>query len=180
MNQINLLPWREQIRKTKKVYFGISLLGAILLAMFFVFVTHVYYNRMISDQQERNIFIQKEIDNEKTSLAALEKKMGNYRSIESQIQLRIALRKQSNDAIEFLNEIATIVPSTILIKKISKKGDNIILDGKAESSAQITLFMKNIDDSPIFQHPVLSEISEDEANKNTAGNFQLKMQQNSR
>ena len=61
MAQINLLPWREELRKEQQRQFltilGLSavLMGLILLAV------HIQIAGMISNQQSRNDFLKKEI-----------------------------------------------------------------------------------------------------------------------
>ena len=54
MPRINLLPWREEERKTRQKDFGIAAVGALLGGIAVVMLTMLAYSQMISAQEARN------------------------------------------------------------------------------------------------------------------------------
>ena len=62
MARINLLPWRAERRKQRQREFGIMLgmaaLGGLLLSLLIWF----YYDMQVSGQNDRNAYLQTEID----------------------------------------------------------------------------------------------------------------------
>ena len=76
MARINLLPWRETLRKKRQRDFGVSIGIALLAVAAAAAGTHFYVDGMIQHQQERNAILKNEIkamDRQIKSIEALEK-----------------------------------------------------------------------------------------------------------
>lgn len=177
MPQINLLPWREQAKKAKKIRVALYLAGFICLTLLFVLILHIYYDILIYNQESRNDFLQSEMTEEGAQLLALKKKKEKQTAIISELRFVISLREKSYSAVNLLDELVRVVPEGVSFNKIIRNGNNIVILGKAQSEVQITLFMKNITKSVVFKQPVLTQISSKE---NVSGNetyFQLKIEQ---
>lgn len=54
MAQINLLPWREQLREERKQRFLASLVGVLVIAAGLVFLGDRYFQAAIEQQSARN------------------------------------------------------------------------------------------------------------------------------
>ena len=61
MPRINLLPWREELRKQRQKEFGIMAGLAVVLMACVVGITHMQVAAMISYQDQRNRFLDSEI-----------------------------------------------------------------------------------------------------------------------
>ena len=61
MPRINLLPWREQQRKERKLAFFVALGGAAIGALLVAFAGYLLVNSMISAQERRNERLRVEI-----------------------------------------------------------------------------------------------------------------------
>lgn len=61
MAQINLLPWREQLREERKQRFLASLMGVLVVAAGLVFLGDRYFQGAIEHQNARNEFIKKKL-----------------------------------------------------------------------------------------------------------------------
>src|SRR5579864_4274894 len=61
MPRINLLPWREEERKERKVKFMVALGAAALAACFMTFAIYLLYGSMIDSQERRNERLRTEI-----------------------------------------------------------------------------------------------------------------------
>lgn len=62
MARINLLPWREAERKERQKEFGLMVLAGALLSAFVVFGIHLLIQSQIEAQNQRNAYLQREID----------------------------------------------------------------------------------------------------------------------
>ena len=72
MPRINLLPWREELRKQKKAEY-LAILGvcaALAVAMWFA--VHLYFGELINQQNARNAFLQQQITALDKKIAKLE------------------------------------------------------------------------------------------------------------
>lgn len=183
MTQINLLPWREQRKLIQKNKFILLLVSFVGITIFIIVALHFYMSTMISQQNQNNDFLQAEITKEQNIIESLKKKKKEQENLTTKIQFIFSLRTMDYQAVEFLNELVHIIPESVFLTKISREGNDITLSGTASSNLQITLFMKNLSKSTIFDQPILTEMS-DQENK-TAGQeasviekrFQLKVKQ---
>lgn len=177
MTKINLLPWREQARRARKLQFVYILAGAIGIAILFIVILHLYYNMLIGHQQSRNIFLQTQIDREQTTLGILAKKKKEQTVVDTELHFIFGLREKSYQAVRLLDELPRIVPEGLSFNNIARTSKGIILIGKAQSNLEITLFMKNIAKSKIFKQPELTNITGKESAVGEERSFELKVEQ---
>lgn len=176
MTQINLLPWREQLRQIKRMNFVIILGCFIVVTLFLVFISHMYLSGIIGNQQQLNAYLQSDFDKEQVELGALNKKKQEQKTVNTELHYILSLRENSYQAVRLLDELVKIVPDAVSLNKISRQGNSIILIGKAESNLQVTLFMENMAKSNFFRQPVLTEISSKENSAGEERYFQLKVE----
>ena len=61
MPRINLLQWREELRKQRQQAFYMAILGSVLLAGILVAATSAYFQGKIEHQEARNKYLEDEI-----------------------------------------------------------------------------------------------------------------------
>lgn len=176
MITINLLPWREEVRKAKIIRAGLIAAGFALVAMAIVLSLHIYLSVLISNQQKKNDYLQSVINSEKIELTSLNDKKKQVEAIQSEIQHIVSLRKTSYQSIKLLDTLPRIIPDSVTLTKITKEQSNITLYGKSKSNIQITYLMKTIANMPIFKKQELIEITERKEAGDEGRFFQIKMQ----
>lgn len=176
MPQINLLPWREQVRQEKKIRFIIALSSFVAMAVLFVIMAHFYIDTLINAQAVRNNFLQTELDQERGQLTILNKKEKEQETIAKDLKFITSLRGDSYRIISVLDEITRILPDAIVFDKIIRKGKTFTLIGKARSNMQITLLMESMSKSDFFEQPVLTQITGKESDLGEQRYFELKVQ----
>ena len=177
MVQINLLPWKEQERQVELVIFSLKLLVSALAALFCVFLCHVYFDQVIHYRQKRNDFLQAELNQTQVELAALEKQQEQETALLDKMHFIINLRNQNYKIVRLLDALAVLTSPTVSLTKIIRDKDNITLEGVAQSDIEITLFMKNLARSSIFDEPVLTGIGPKKTGEIIQRFFQLKLTQ---
>lgn len=177
MTQINLLPWREEERQTKKIIFGITLAGFIVLTIVTILFIHIYLKLEINTQKERSGYLQSVMDQTQSEITALKAKEKKQALIQSKINLVINLRKKSFDAVRLLNLLIAAVPKTIVLEKVSREGNIITIGGFTDSDLQTTLFMRNIAAFKDFKQPVLNVINMQKSQTEDIRHFQIKVEQ---
>lgn len=175
MTQINLLPWREMARQAKKLRFAATIAAFIALSLFFVFLVHLYIEAFIISQEHTNTYLQSQLDKEQTTLTTLAKEKQEQAAIYSELHFLFALREDSYKAVGILDQLARVVPDAVSLSKISRAGNSLTIEGRAQSNLQVTLFMENIAKSHFFKQPVLTEISTKENSSGDERTFQLKV-----
>lgn len=177
MIKINLLPWREQARKKAQHRF-LVIAGAFAgLGVFSTLFFHMHYSSAISHQLKRNTFLQQFLDQESNQLMTFNKQKKDLAEIDGQLHFIFHLRESSYRAVRLLNELVIVNPDSVTLYKIVRRGNTVLVFGRAKSNLQITLFMKNIEKSKFFNQPVLTDISGKDSSVGEDRNFQLKMEQ---
>lgn len=177
MGQINLLPWREEARKVKQIYFALTLLAAVLVAVVIMLFVHLWMGAKLHHYAIRSVFLQSEITQESTLFDTLKKKKEDQMTLESRVEYIFQLRANSFNAVRLLDELVTLIPRSVSMDKIVREGNHITLTGKAQAELQITLFMKNLTQSPYFKNPKLTQMSVKKDSVGDEHDFELKVDQ---
>ena len=155
MTKINLLPWREDLRKKKQKDFINAGVLVALIGILSVVLAHSYIEQLKIYQNQRNQLLQNEI-------TLLDKKIVEIKDIEAkkkQLQTKIKLIEQLQEsrhqAVHLLDEISKIMPEGVFLTKLTQSGHELTFEGKSESNAQISAFMRTIEASLWLQKPTL-------------------------
>lgn len=177
MAHINLLPWREELRKQKQREFGLMALGGVVVAGLVVLLSHLHVDGMIQDQNQRNDFLQAEIK-------VLNKRIGRIQEIEAMKQDLLArmnviqeLQSSRPESVHLLDELVRTLPDGVYLNKFTQKHRQLIMDGSAQSNARVSDYMRNIDSSEWFTSPRLGQIKTTEVDRRRIANFSMRGQQ---
>lgn len=165
MTQINLLPWREEARLAKKLRFLILFAAFFVATILLFLLVHFIMTALISRQQSINTYLQNRLDQEKAATVTLNTKKLDMGLREFQLVTAYRIQNQSFKAVSLLNALATNIPDGVNLTKVEKVNDQITLEGQAQSNLEVTAFIKNLENTGKFNQPVLTSISDIEANK---------------
>ncbi|MDD2723094.1 MAG: PilN domain-containing protein [Methylovulum sp.] len=178
MAKINLLPWREELRKQKKQDFLNSLALGALVSIMILGIIHSYYEGLKSYQERRNKLLQDEI-------ALLDKKITDINSIEekkskllAKIDLLQKLQESRPEIVHLFDEIPKITPDGVFLTKFTQLGTDLAFEGKSQSNARVSAMMRNIEASQWLNSPSLNIIKvPDKANLDLLSDFTLHAKQ---
>jgi type IV pilus assembly protein PilN len=158
MAKINLLPWREELRQEKKKEF-LSLMGlCTLLTLIGVGLVHLYIDGLKEHQVRRNKLLQDEIAVLDTKIVEV-KNIGERKSkLLSKIDVVQRLQESRPEIVHLFDEIPRVVPDGVFLTKISQVGAGLTFDGKTQSNARVSSFMRSVEASSWLQSPKLSVI----------------------
>lgn len=159
MMQINLLPWREQLRTEKKIHLLVLSLGFLGLTLFTLLIFHFYHTSLVKKERELTDYLQLQINQEQTLLNNLNAKRGQIKTLQDKINFITHIYAQNYKAVRLLNELVRFIPSYISIEKVSRQGDKVIFAGTANSDAEVTRFIDALKKSLFFVNPDLTSIS---------------------
>ncbi|MCU7929826.1 MAG: PilN domain-containing protein [Candidatus Thiodiazotropha sp. (ex Codakia rugifera)] len=179
MARINLLPWREAERKERQKEFGLMVLAGALLSAFVVFGIHLLIQSQIEAQNQRNAYLQREID-------AVEKQIREIRDLDKTKQNLLArmniiqeLQGSRPQIVHLFDEIVTTLPDGVYLDQVNQKGNTVTFEGQAQSNARVSSMMRNIDDSEWLENPALVFIESKEKTGTGYSHFQLTVKQSS-
>jgi type IV pilus assembly protein PilN len=155
MPRINLLPWRDEERKERKLKFLVALGGAALGAAVVTGVGYMLMDSMVSAQEARNARLDEEI-------AVLDRQIEKINSLEADKARFIArmeviekLQRSRPEIVHVFDEIAKQLPDGVYLTGISQVGSRLKFEGVAQSSTRVSAFMRNIDGSSYLKNPEL-------------------------
>jgi type IV pilus assembly protein PilN len=165
MARINLLPWREWERERRKRQFLANLAGVLVLGAVLVLAGGWFLDGRIENQNERNRFLQTEIqvlDQQIAEIAELRKKREELLA-----RIRVILELQTNRPIivRVFDELVRTLSPGLHFTSLKQQGNLLTLDAQAESNNRISSLMRNLDGSDLFASPNLKSIKEDPKNE---------------
>ena len=180
MAHINLLPWREELRKLKLQEFIRTTAVSAVMAAVLVLAGHLYINGKIEYQKQRNNFIQAEID-------ILNKRIGRIEELESMKQGLLArmnviqdLQSSRPESVHLMDELVRSLPDGVFLNAFKQINKDLTMEGIAQSNARVSDYMRNIDTSEWISNPHLDLIKTTEKNRRRIANFALRGTQRAR
>jgi len=180
MAHINLLPWREELRKQKQREFGILAASATLIAGLVVLLAHFHVDGLINNQNQRNAYLENEIE-------ILNERIGRIKELEAMKENLLArmnviqeLQGSRPESVHLLDELVRTLPEGVHLKKFTQKSKSLTMTGIAESNARVSDYMRKIDTSEWLTGPRLNVIKTTESGRRRIANFTLRGQQKSR
>jgi type IV pilus assembly protein PilN len=158
MPRINLLPWREEERKERKVAFTVALGVAALAAGVVTFGGYLMFGSMIDAQERRN-------ENLRVEIKKLDKEIEEINNLESSKQRFIArmeiiekLQRSRPEIVHVFDEIVRTLPDGVYLTGVKQTDKRFKFDGVAQSSTRVSSFMRNIDGSEWLRNPELEVV----------------------
>lgn len=168
MSKINLLPWRAERRKLRQqefyVMMGLSALIAALLSFFII----GYYNSQISGQNERNAYMQGEIDKVQKQIdeiKLLDEKKGRLLARKKVIE---ELQVNRYQMVHLFDSLVRTIPDGVILTGIKQEGELLSLEGRSQSNARVASYLRNLEGSGWMTNPEVNVIEAKEADKNAA------------
>jgi len=175
MAHINLLPWRENLRKQRKREFYLQLLGAVVVALLALVLWHIQVVEQIEHQKNRNAFLKAEIakvDRKIREIKSLEKRRAELVARMNVIQQLQVSRPQ---VVHLFDELVKTIPDGAYLDSLVQKGSSVTLEGWAQSNARVSAYMRAIDRSRWIKDADLKIIQSDDKKKTLAGMSRFKL-----
>ncbi|MDH5484103.1 MAG: PilN domain-containing protein [Gammaproteobacteria bacterium] len=158
MAHINLLPWREELRREQtREFISITVFSVILTAAI-IFLIHVNIERLISFQEDRNNLLLEEIKTLDVELKKIEGLEQTKAKLLSRMEIIQSLQQKRPQIVHLFDDIVRTVPEGLHITELSQQGETLYITGVAESNGRVSAYMRNIDASDWMKKPKLQVI----------------------
>ena len=158
MAQINLLPWREELRKEQTN----QLLVMTGLSLFFtaavIALIHMNVAGMIDHQVKRNNILKEEIKRLDIELRKIQGLEETKAKLLSRMEIIQSLQQKRPQIVHRFDEVVHTVPEGLHINELKQSGSSITIEGLAESNGRVSAYMRNIDYSEWMTKPRLQVI----------------------
>jgi type IV pilus assembly protein PilN len=175
MPRINLLPWRDQERRERKLAFFVALGIAAGVAAVTAFAAYLLLGSMIDDQVARN-------DRLRAQIKQLDKQIEEINDLEAQKQKFISrmqiiekLQRSRPEVVHLFDELVKSMPDGTYLTSVKQDGVKLKLEGVAQSSTRVSTLMRNIAASQWLRNPELEVV--ETAKDNIGSRFVLDAQQ---
>lgn len=158
MARINLLPWRAERRKQRQKEFGVMLGVAAIAAVVLSFLIITFYSGQISGQTERNAFLTgqiTELDKQIVAIEELDKKKAKLLARKEVIEQLQANRSQM---VHLFDSLVRSIPDGVVLTSIKQDDVTLTLEGRAQSNARVSTYMRSLEGSLWMINPELSII----------------------
>jgi type IV pilus assembly protein PilN len=177
MTRINLLPWREALRKERKRQFMSILGGASLLMLAIIGYVHFHISGMIDYQSSRNNFLQNEITKVDSKIKEIRELETQKKQLLNRMNIIQELQTRRPMVVHMLDALARALPDGLYLTKLDQKGTELTIEGMAQSNARVSAFMRNLDQSNWFANPKLEVIQVQAKGGTRSSKFSLKVSQ---
>ncbi|MFI8719119.1 PilN domain-containing protein [Stenotrophomonas sp. NPDC077464] len=158
MARINLLPWRAERRKQRQREFmtmlGFAAIAGVVLSALIWF----YYDRQISGQADRNTFLQAEIDRVREQNKEIDRLDRQKDRLLARKKVIEQLQAKRSQMVHLFDALVRTIPDGLVLTALKQEGDILTLEGRTQSNARVSAYMRNLENSGWMTKPELSVI----------------------
>ena len=175
MAHINLLPWRETLRKEREIRFFMIMAIALAISAVLFLAGYMYIDILTQYQQSRNDYLQEEIKKADKKIKEIKKLQEERANVEKRIKVIQKLQLSRPESVYLFNSVCS-VPDGVFYKNLVQKSYGVTLEGKAQSNARVSSLMNNLDGSEWLKNSKLVLVKETQAGSKNR-DFKLEIEQ---
>ena len=159
MARINLLPWRAERRRQRQKEFLVMLGGTALGAVVLAFAIVSWHGAQVDGQRERNNYLKNEIatlDKQIVEIEALDEQKSRLLARKEVIEQLQANRSQM---VHLFDSLVRSIPDGVVLTSIRQEGQVLRLEGRAQSNARVSTYMRMLETSGWMSRPELEIIA---------------------
>jgi type IV pilus assembly protein PilN len=140
-------------------------------------LVHLQIESWIGDQETRNRFLTEQIsqlDRQIKEIKALEETKANLLARMNIIQ---QLQESRPEVVHLFDEMVNTIPEGVFLTKLEQTGRNVVLEGRAQSNARVSAFMRNVEGSGWLGNPHLLLIEHKDKTGTGLSHFRLSFDQ---
>lgn len=169
MARINLLPWRAERRKQRQREFyamlGMAAIGGLLLSLLIWF----YYDRQVSGQMDRNAYLEAEIEKVKEQNKEIDRLDAQKERLLARKKVIEELQAKRSQMVHLFDALVRTIPDGLVLTALKQEGDVLTLEGRTQSNARVSAYMRNLETSGWMTNPELSIIEARDPEKDKDG-----------
>ncbi|KRD77524.1 PilN domain-containing protein [Lysobacter sp. Root983] len=175
MARINLLPWRAERRKQRQKEFVTMIVASVIGALLLSGLIVMFYNGQIDGQNKRNNFLKDritEVDKQIKEIEELDKKKSKLLARKEVIE---ELQSNRSQMVHLFDSLVRTIPDGAVLTAIKQDAETLTLEGRAQSNARVSTYMRNLEGSGWMTNPDLSIIEAKGTDKGLPYEFKLQV-----
>ena len=155
---INLLPWRDELRKEQTRQFVSLTIISVIFTLALILLVHVNLDRLINHQDTRNQILKDEIKKLDKELEKIKDLEETKAKLLSRMEIIQSLQQKRPQIVHLFDELVRTVPEGLHLNSLKQQGGSLTIVGVAESNGRVSAYMRNIDASDWMTKPRLTVI----------------------
>jgi type IV pilus assembly protein PilN len=158
MARINLLPWRAERRRLRQKEFMAMLGAAAIAAVVVSFLIWMFYNGQIDGQNERNEYLRQQITQVDAKIEEIKQLDLKKQKLLARKDVIEKLQANRSQMVHLFDSLVRTIPDGVILTSIKQEGDKLTLEGRSQSNARVSTYMRNLEGSGWMTKPDLSII----------------------
>ena len=121
MARINLLPWRDELRKQKQQQFIVVGAGSAIMGALLVLLAHMQMVGLIEKQNQRNQFLDREIAELDTKIAKIKDMEKTKSALLARMDIIQQLQRSRPQSVHLMDELVYTLPDGVYLTRITKR-----------------------------------------------------------
>ncbi len=177
MAKINLLPWRDELRKELQKQFYTTVGAFVVLTLCTWGAIHFINTQRIEYQQTRNQFLNEQIAHLDKKIKEIERLEKEKQRLKARIDAIEQLQGNRPLIVRLFDELVTSLPEGVSIVTVKQAGKAITISGVAQSNARVSSFMRKLEGSDWLTDPQLDVIQARDEEGQRLSNFTMRFNQ---
>jgi len=177
MARINLLPWREELRKQRQQQFLVATGLAVAATAAVMAGVHFFVEHQLDFQRQRNAYLQSEIkklDEQIKEIDALDK---TRQRLEARMNIIQQLQTSRPEVVHLFDELVRTLPDGVYLNSVKQENNAVTIEGTAQSNARVSTYMWNLEKSDWLSDPNLMVIETGQESGARVSKFSLRAAQ---
>jgi len=175
MTKINLLDWRAERRARRLENFRNMMVLGLIVAVGLVALGYFAMTSAIAQQEARNDYLKQQIVEMDQKIKEIQELERTKQNLLARMRVIEELQGSRAATVHFFDELVNTIPDGITLNSLKQVGDNVTIEGVAESNGRISAYIKSFEGSAWFADPRLVVIKTSEKNNQRQGQFTLQV-----
>jgi type IV pilus assembly protein PilN len=177
MPRINLLPWREEERRTRQREFGVAAGGAVIGGVAVTMLTMLVFASMINTQELRNERLENEIETLQKDIEKIDNLERDKENLLARMDIIDQLQKSRPEVVHLFDEMVRQLPEGVYLTGMKQTGSRIEIRGVAQSSTRVSALMRQIDSSEWLSDPEVERVETTDIGSSRQAEFVVYLKQ---
>jgi type IV pilus assembly protein PilN len=173
MARINLLPWRDAERRRRQRQFAIAAFSAATAVLLIGLVLRFQLDSMSDAQEERNNLLSNEIRLLDVRIKEVRELEATKADLLARMGVIQELQQSRPEIVHLFDAVVNAIPEGVYLTRLTQTGSQIVVEGRAQSNARVSAFMRNIDAAQWINDPVLLLIENKDQTGTGLSHFRL-------
>ncbi|MDQ7089548.1 MAG: PilN domain-containing protein [Methylococcales bacterium] len=147
MVKINLLPWREELRKEKQQVFLTVLVAAIFLTCLLFGGVYWYIEDQKTYQTIRNTYLEDKIKEVEKKIKKIDKIKAERTKLRDKILVIEGLQASRSEIVHVFDDLRRITPKGIYLTDFIQLGEKLTFKGRTTAHSEVSALMDAIEAS---------------------------------